>query len=122
MLTKQSASGEDTPGKRRLTILVRIPKPKTRYTWGWIVWAGVSGIGFALLEGIALRQGEHGNTLSVHWRRTFGIYPPKPWHPVGRAAVLAFCAWLAHHIAFAPGDDPRLRGQGIVVLSETTEE
>jgi hypothetical protein len=106
---------------QRLTVLVRIPKPETQYTWGWIVWTGVSLGGFAVLEGIALRKGEHGNTLSCHLRRTFGIYPRKRWHPVGRAAFLGGLLWLGHHIAFAPGDDPRLRGHGIVLTSEATE-
>lgn len=108
--------------KRRMTILVRVPKPKTRYTWGWIAWTGISLGGFAALEGYALRKGEHGNTLSCHLRRTFGIYPRQPWHPVGRAAFLGGLVWLGHHIVFAPGDDPRLRGQGLAITMEPEEE
>lgn len=96
-------------------------RPESAYTWGWISWGAFSALGFTALEGYAMAKGEHGNTLSVHWRRTFGIYPKKRWHPFGRAAVCAGLGWLAYHIAFEPGDDPRLRASGIVVLSETTK-
>ena len=88
---------------------MKIPRPKTQYTYGWLAWAGVAGGGFLALEGIALRKGEHGNTLSCHWRRVAGIYPEKPWTPAGKAVVVTGLAWLAYHIAIEPGDDPRLR-------------
>lgn len=84
-------------------------RPQKKYTYGWIVWAGISATGFAILEGYALYKGEHGDTLSCHTRRITGIHPRQPWHFAGRAAVIGFCGWFTHHICFAPGDDPRQR-------------
>lgn len=79
-----------------------------RYTWCWIAWLAVTvGIG-AALEGYALRRGEFENTLSVHTRRVAGIYPRKPWHPVGRAAILLTALWVVNHIVFGPHSDSRL--------------
>lgn len=99
--------------KRAIAITVSIPKPEDRYTWGWIGWATLSAGGFAVLEGYALRKGQHNRTLSVHTRRLLGIYPRRPWSLVGRAIVIGgtagFAAWFSHHIALSPGDDPRLR-------------
>lgn len=94
-----------------LTVPTVVPRPKTRYTYGWLAWAAISAGGFAILEGIALAKGEHGNTLSCHWRRVMGIYPEKPWTPAGKTVVISGLAWVAYHIAFEPGDDPRLRNK-----------
>lgn len=95
-------------------------KPETPYTWGWLAWAAVTAGGFAALEGWAVGRGQHGNTLSAHWRRTFGIHPRKRWHPVSRTAVCGGLFWVAYHIAFESGEDPRLRVSGIVGTSDTT--
>jgi hypothetical protein len=100
--------------------VVTLPKPEDRYTYVWIGWALLSAGGFAAAEGYALRTGQHHRTLSVHTRRLLGIYPKRPWHPIGRAFVIGgmagFAAWFSHHIAFSPGDDPRARK--IVLLEE----
>jgi hypothetical protein len=43
-----------------------------------------------------------------------GIYPEKPWAPAGKAAVITGLAWVAYHIAFELGDDPRTRTRNVV--------
>lgn len=105
---------------KRRVVEIRIPKPQDRYSWGWIAWAAVSAGGFAVLEGYALKNGHHHRTLSVHTRRLLGIYPPKRGAIIGRAisvsGMACFCAWFSHHIAFAPGDDPRGR---VLVLEKS---
>lgn len=104
---------KDSGLKSRRLVVVAVPHPEDRYTYAWIGWAAISAGGFAALQGYALRNGQHDRTLSVHTRRLLGIYPRKPWHPIGRAFVVGgmagFAAWFSHHIAFSPGDDPRLR-------------
>lgn len=82
-------------------------KPQTRYTWYWIAWAVLSGGGFAILEGHAVRRGEVGNTLSVHWRRLFGIYPERPWSPVTKMMVCGLLQWLIIHIIVEGKEDIR---------------
>lgn len=108
--------------QKRIPIVVTIPRPEDRFTYAWIGWALLSGGGFAALQSYALRRGQHNRTLSVHTRKLLGIYPRKPWHPIGRAFIIGgmagFAAWFSHHIAFAPGDDPRLRG---LILEEIAE-
>jgi hypothetical protein len=109
---------------KRIPVIVAIPKPEDQYTWAWIGWAAISAGGFAALQGYALRTGQHNRTLSVHTRKVLGIYPPKPWHAVGRAIIIGgmagFATWFSHHIAFSPGDDPRSRT--LQILSEVRNE
>ena len=90
-------------------IVFRLPRPEDRYNWGWIAWAGVSAVGFAILEGHAVRSGKFDRTLSVHSRRLLGIRPRKRWHVVGRLAFAGGCVWLAQHVAFAPDEYLRFR-------------
>lgn len=60
------------------------------FTAGWIVW----GIGFAVLEGIAIKRKAKGDTLSEHvWfivRKT----------PLFRWLILAAMIWLTLHFTF----------------------
>lgn len=95
--------------RKRDVIVVRIPKPEDHFNWGWIIWAVVSAVGFAALEGHAIRRQRFDRTLSTHWRRTFGIHPRKPWHVAGRAIVILGCFWIAQHIAFTPTEYVRIR-------------
>lgn len=92
--------------QKRNVIIIRVRPPEDRYSWGWIVWTAICAVGFALLEGHAVRGRRYDRTLSVHWRRAMGIYPQKSWHIVGRAVVLFGCFWVAQHIVFAPHEYP----------------
>jgi hypothetical protein len=87
--------------------MIQTMKPR-RYTAAWIGWLAITAGGFAALEGYALRHGEYENTLSVHTRRVIGIHPRKPWHPVGRMAIVCAAAWTVNHIAFGPHSDSPL--------------
>lgn len=82
-------------------------RPETRYTWYWIIWAVLSGGGFFALEAKAVASGEVGNTLSVHWRRLFGIYPEKAWSPVTKMMVCGLLQWLIIHIVVEGKHDIR---------------
>ncbi len=84
--------------RKRTKAEILLRRPETRYSWYWILWAAFSGGGFLILEGHAIRKGEIGNTLSVHWRRLFGICPERPWSPVTKMMVCGLLQWLIIHI------------------------
>jgi hypothetical protein len=97
------------PVRTERPILIWLPRPEDKYSWGWIAWAGVSAAGFAALEGHAVRTGKFDRTLSVHSRRLLGIRPRKRWHVAGRLVFAGGCLWLAQHVALAPDEYLRLR-------------
>ncbi len=71
----------------------------TVWTWLWLAW----GVLFLVIEGVALANREHGDTLSEHVWRLFGIGRPGNRPAVTgsvrlrRFLLLAFMAWLALH-------------------------
>jgi hypothetical protein len=89
-------------------------RPQTRYTWYWIVWAILSGGGFTVLEAQAVRSGQVGNTLSVHWRRLFGIHPERPWSPVTKMMICGLLQWLIIHIIVEGKEERNARIRDIV--------
>lgn len=62
--------------------------------WLWAIPAG----SFAVLEALAIRNKAKGDTASEVVRRLAGIKPARPWRPLGIAAIVGGCAWLAHHL------------------------
>jgi hypothetical protein len=68
------------------------------FTAGWLAWI----VGFAVLEGAALRRRRTGDTLSEHVWRWFAVLGPRSsvrtW--AGRLALLAGGVWLTGHLAF----------------------
>lgn len=69
------------------------------FTRAWITWGVLTIGGFAVIEGLALREGApQGATLSAHLRRMLGIHPAKPWHRASRVALVGACSALAVHL------------------------
>lgn len=62
--------------------------------WWWLVPVG----SFAVLEAAAIFNWAKAETASSVLRRLAGIKPLRPWRPIGIAAVIASCTWLAHHL------------------------
>ena len=70
------------------------------FTIGWLVWAGVTLGGFAVLETIALRRKNRGDgrmdTLSAHVERLVHAHPVAKWGVL--VGTGAFFAWWIEHI------------------------
>lgn len=70
--------------------------------WLWLLWIGGVIVTFAVLEGIAIRNKPHGDTLSEYTRRWLGI-SPRRWHrllgiPVFTVTAVGFVVWFVPHI------------------------
>lgn len=64
--------------------------------WGaWLVTVVGS---FAVLEARALKNPEHGHTLSATTRRCLGVHPARPWRWVGTYALVSGLAWFGQHM------------------------
>jgi hypothetical protein len=116
--------GEDMqrkPNVKQTRKFIAVRAPKDHYSWGWIVWTAICAIGFAVLEGNAIRRRRYDRTLSVHWRRAMGIHPRKSWHVIGRAVVLFGCFWIAQHIVFAPHEHSTRWRRYLNMIEEATD-
>lgn len=66
------------------------------YTWAWGIWA----LMFVAIEGQAILDKRHGDTLSEHiwkWIGKKGYEKPK-WYKARRGALGAFLLWLVAHL------------------------
>lgn len=79
-------------------------KLKGKYTKAWAAWLVLVGGSFAVIEGLALRSPETGDTLSEHvwrWQESGGSFV--------YALILGGIAWLLYH--FSPLEKGRKRGR-----------
>lgn len=69
----------------------------------WIVWIGLSFVGFWILELPAIHS-DPDRTLSRRLRAWLGIYPKRPIRhtavPLFVAGILALPVWLITHLLF----------------------
>ncbi len=63
------------------------------YTIAWIGWI----IMFLAIEGIALVDKDHGNTLSEHVWKWFAVKDKPTGWQIRRIGLLFFLAWLVVH-------------------------
>jgi hypothetical protein len=66
----------------------------------WSAFLAACTVGFAVLEWLGLRSRNRGGpngTLTHFVRRALHIDPVGPRHRAGKAALVAFLAWLAIH-------------------------
>jgi hypothetical protein len=71
----------------------------TGWTWLWLGWIAIFGI----IEGIALTNSQHSDTLSEHLWSWFGYdregrKSRKGWARLRRFLLLAFLIWLILHV------------------------
>lgn len=63
------------------------------WAWLWIGWI----VAFVVIEGLALKDRDRGDTLSEHVWEWFSVKKPGPWAKARRTLLAAFMLWLSVH-------------------------
>ncbi|MEB3367399.1 hypothetical protein [Saccharopolyspora mangrovi] len=74
----------------------------------WATYLVAVALGFTVLERQALRNPQHGHTLTATTRRWLGLHPVQPWRSAGyvgfAGSVAGGTGWLIYHILIEGSD------------------
>lgn len=73
----------------------------------WAAWMAAVVASFAAIESKALKNPEHGHTLTATSKRWLGVHPRQPWGLFGSVFFSLALSWVAAHIIAEGENVPR---------------
>lgn len=73
----------------------------------WACWCAAVGASFAAIEHRALKNPEHGHTLTATSKRWLGVHPRQPHYIVSSVLLSLALSWIAAHIVMEGENVPR---------------